>query len=230
MFIAAVITGDLAIRIRKQARQSANTAFQTKILLETSQLLQNAKSAEDIIACTSNQLIKLLEVPVIFYPSDDGMALKEPSNLCFNEHAAAQIVSDRKAVAEWVYETINVPAKTTNTLGNCQCLYLAVRSDSQVQGVVGLALKEALDTFASNLVLSILSECALALEKDMYNYKREEAAVKARNEKLRADLLRSISHDFRTPLTSISGNASMLMNNFEPLRGCQTKSAADGYL
>lgn len=47
MFIAAVITGDLAIRIRKQARQSANTAFQTKILLETSQLLQNAKSARN---------------------------------------------------------------------------------------------------------------------------------------------------------------------------------------
>ena len=222
MFIAAVITGDLAIRIRKQARQSANTAFQTKILLETSQLLQNAKSAEDIIACTSNQLIKLLEVPVVFYPSDVGHGLKEPSIFALEPVPAAKIVSDNeKAVAEWVYENNKRAGKTTNTLGNAQCLYLAVRSDSQVQGVVGLALKEALDTFASNLVLSILSECALALEKDMYNYKREEASVKARNEKLRADLLRSISHDFRTPLTSISGNASMLMNNCDRLEAAK---------
>jgi len=32
---------------------------------------------------------------------------------------------------------------------------------------------------------------------------REEAAVLAKNEQLRANLLRSISHDLRTPLTSI---------------------------
>ena len=35
----------------------------------------------------------------------------------------------------------------------------------------------------------------------------------AKNEQLRADLLRAISHDLRTPLTSISGNASNLMSN-----------------
>lgn len=36
---------------------------------------------------------------------------------------------------------------------------------------------------------------------------------KANNEKLRANLLRSISHDLRTPLTSICGNADMLLQN-----------------
>lgn len=35
----------------------------------------------------------------------------------------------------------------------------------------------------------------------------------AKNEQLRANLLRSISHDLRTPLTSISGNASNLISN-----------------
>ena len=41
---------------------------------------------------------------------------------------------------------------------------------------------------------------------------REEAALLAQNEQLRANMLRSISHDLRTPLTSISGNASTLMS------------------
>lgn len=41
---------------------------------------------------------------------------------------------------------------------------------------------------------------------------REEAAVLAKNEQLRANLLRSISHDLRTPLTSISGNADVLLD------------------
>ena len=39
--------------------------------------------------------------------------------------------------------------------------------------------------------------------------------MQARSEQLRADLLRAISHDLRTPLTSISGNASNLLSNGE---------------
>ena len=41
----------------------------------------------------------------------------------------------------------------------------------------------------------------------------EAAKLQAENEKLRANLLRSISHDLRTPLTSISGNASILLSD-----------------
>ncbi len=44
--------------------------------------------------------------------------------------------------------------------------------------------------------------------------KREEKANElANNEKLRANLLRSISYDLRTPLTSICGNADMLLQD-----------------
>ena len=46
---------------------------------------------------------------------------------------------------------------------------------------------------------------------------KEIAAVLAKNEQLRANLLRSISHDLRTPLTSISGNASNLISNYEKM-------------
>lgn len=42
---------------------------------------------------------------------------------------------------------------------------------------------------------------------------KEEAAVLAENERMRSTLLRAISHDLRTPLTSISGNASNLLAN-----------------
>ncbi len=46
---------------------------------------------------------------------------------------------------------------------------------------------------------------------------KEEAALIAQNERLRANMLRSISHDLRSPLTSISGNASNLMANSSTL-------------
>ena len=54
-------------------------------------------------------------------------------------------------------------------------------------------------------------------KKEGYNRKREEALAQAKNEQLRANLLRSISHDLRTPLTSISGNAGILLNSASAL-------------
>ena len=39
-----------------------------------------------------------------------------------------------------------------------------------------------------------------------------EASLVAQREQLRANLLRSVSHDLRTPLTSITGNADMLLD------------------
>ena len=53
----------------------------------------------------------------------------------------------------------------------------------------------------------------LALENEKNAWEKQEAAVLAKNEQLRSQLLRAISHDLRTPLTSISGNASNLLSN-----------------
>lgn len=65
-------------------------------------------------------------------------------------------------------------------------------------------------TLANKLKRNILIAEQNAREK-------EEAALLAQNEQLRADMLRSISHDLRTPLTSISGNASTLISGGDTL-------------
>ena len=81
-----------------------------------------------------------------------------------------------------------------------------------VYGVIGIAVGEnSLDPFEDSIVLSILGECALALENEKNAREKEETAILAKNEQLRANLLRAISHDLRTPLTSISGNANNLL-------------------
>ena len=103
---------------------------------------------------------------------------------------------------------------TTETLSSAKCLYLAVRVNSRVYGVVGIYIgDEPLDAFEKSILLSILGECALSLENEKNAREKEEAAILAKNEQLRANLLRAISHDLRTPLTSISGNASNLISN-----------------
>lgn len=216
MFVAAFLTGTLAVKIKQHAKQSAETAYRTKVLFETNQLLQKAREKSGLISVTASQLIKLLKKDVIFYAVQNG-ELGQASLFPVNEGNGSEWVTEQeKNVAAWVYKNNKHAGATTNTLSGAKCLYLAVRVNDTVYGVVGIALgREPLSAFENSIVLSILGECALALENQQVSKERQEAAVLAKNEQLRANLLRSISHDLRTPLTSISGNAGILLFNGE---------------
>lgn len=69
------------------------------------------------------------------------------------------------------------------------------------------------ESFEDSIAKSIVGECRLAIDNKLNLAEKELAAASAKREELRADLLRSISHDLRTPLTTISGNAANLMTN-----------------
>ena len=217
MFIAAFITSTLAVKLKQHARQSAQTAFRTKVLFDTNQMLQQAKSKENIVSITANQLIKLLDRDIVFYTIENGK-LSAPKVFTSSENGEINenyISKNEQAVAAWVMDNNKHAGATTNTLSSAKCLYLAVRVNNAVYGVVGIVMdsSRALDAFENSILLSILGECALALENEKAAKDKEDAAVLAKNEQLRANLLRSISHDLRTPLTAISGNAGVLISN-----------------
>lgn len=216
MFLAAFLTGSLAIRLKNQAKQSARAAYRTKVLFDTNQLLQQSKDRNEIISVTSNQLIKLLGKDVVFYLADKEKLEKPHIFSATNENLEVCTSDNEKAVAGWVFKNNKRAGATTETLSSAKCLYLAVRVNNTVYGVVGIVMGEKpLDPFENSILLSILGECALALENEKNAREKEESAVLAKNEQLRANLLRAISHDLRTPLTSISGNASNLLSNGE---------------
>lgn len=217
MFVAALITGTLATKLKNHAKQAAQSAYRTKVLFDTNQLLHKAKGKEEIISSTANQLIKLLGRDVIFYFSDNGN-LSEPLLFSATDESIDDccISENERAVATWVLKNNKHAGATTDTLSSSRCLYLAIRVNSNVYGVVGIVVgQQPLVSFENSVLLSILGECALALENDKNAREKEEASILARNEQLRATLLRAISHDLRTPLTSISGNASNLISNGE---------------
>ena len=97
--------------------------------------------------------------------------------------------------------------------GSVQSTTFFIKTESQIYGRVVLDGKEPLEAFENSILLSILGECALSLENRKNAKEKEEAKLLAENEKLRANLLRSISHDLRTPLTAISGNAGILLSD-----------------
>lgn len=219
MFVAAFITSSLAIRLKQHARRSAQTAFRTRILFDTNQLLQQARERSAIISVTANQLIKLLDKDVVFYPAEKGR-LTQPVYFPAEEGKRREecLSENEQAVAAWTLQNNKHAGATTSTLTNAKCLYLAVRTGGAVYGVVGIVMDSApLDSFENSVVLSILGECALAMENEKTAREKAEAALLAKNEQLRANLLRSISHDLRTPLTSISGNAGILLSSAQTM-------------
>ena len=218
MFMTALLTGSLATRLKDNAKQSAHAAYRTKILFETNQLLQKEKDERAVAGATAGQLLKLLKRDLVIYMSD-GKTLDPPVLFRTPGSAMGDLVSEsEQAVAAWVLRNNKHAGATTDTLSDAKCLYLAIRVNQHVYGVVGIAMNGVpLDSFENSVLLSILGECALALENIRNAREKEEAAILARNEQLRANLLRAISHDLRTPLTSISGSASNLLANYEKL-------------
>lgn len=215
MFTAALLTSSLAAKLKNSAKESAQAAFRTQVLFETSQLLQKAKNREEIISGTAHQILKLLNRDIIVYPVEKNK-LKKP--LLFSKDGAiakVDFVSENESRAvQWALENNRHAGATTDKFSEAKNLYLTIRVNDSVYGVIGIEIGEQLlDSYENSILLSVLGECALVLENQKNAKEKEEAAIMAKNEQLRANLLRTISHDLRTPLTSISGNASNLLSN-----------------
>ncbi len=184
MLVASLVTGSIAARMKSHAKQSAQAAYRTKILLDTNQMLAKAKSADEIFEIAADQVKKLLSCDTLIYVGDESI------------------------------RSIGI-AVDNNIQKSDDCIYYPIRTNDTVYGAIGVVTGKAVDAFENSILLSILGECALALESERNAREKEASAILAEQEKLRANLLRTISHDLRTPLTSISGNAGNLLANDE---------------
>lgn len=218
MFAAGLLMGTLTIKLKNNAKEAEQAAFRTQILLDTSQLMQQAQGKEEILSVTAHQLLKLLNRDIFLYPAKKGQ-LKAP--VFFPEaednEAPADLSGEEREAALQALEDGGFSENSgmeNALLSPAGYRYLAIVSHDTVYGVVGIAVgQQPVEPFENSIILSILGESALALENEKNAREKEAAAVLAQNEQLRGDLLRAISHDLRTPLTSIVGNASNLISN-----------------
>ena len=214
MFLAALITGSLASRMKKHAGQAARDAYRLKELMDTNQLLQQAKGKSEILEGTAQQIVKLLKRETVIYDVKNGKLGQPLHTIPQGGEVLVEDETCEEQAAVWALENNRHAGTGTDHFKQAKRQYLAIRVNSTVYGVVGIMIqKQPLDAFENSVLLSILGECALALENDKNVREKEEAAILAKNEQLRANLLRTISHDLRTPLTSISGNANNLLYN-----------------
>lgn len=74
-------------------------------------------------------------------------------------------------------------------------------------------------TFIGMLTITLITSTTTThlAEQTRLNLEREKILMEAEKEKMRANLLRSVSHDIRTPLTSIVGATSAVLENQDSL-------------
>ena len=215
MLVCSVLAGTLSAKLKMHARIYSQLAFRTQVLFDTDRLLQKARSSKEMLRVTCTQLVRLLNRDIVAYIVEEGK-LSQGQVFYQNKEETNQqfLIPEEQKIARWVYENNKRAGVGTNYFKNAKCLYLAIRIGDHVYGVIGIpANKDVLDPVEYSILLSVVNECALAMENLRNAIEKEKNAVLAKNEQLRADLLRAISHDLRTPLCSISGNADMLLNN-----------------
>lgn len=214
MFLTAFVTGTFAIRYKEQAAESAKIAHRTKVLFDTDQLLAKAKDKEKILSVTAAQIVRLLNRNIVIFEAVEGTLSNLRKFQTGDGLEESYDMEKELAAANWVLENNHFAGAATDTFSDARYLYFALHVNDRVYGVIGIDVENhPLDDSEQGILLSILGECALALENEKNAREKEAAAVLAESEQLRANLLRTISHDLRTPLTSISGNASNLMSN-----------------
>ena len=219
MLVSSLITGTLANRMKQNARQSAREAFRTRVLLDTSQLLQKAENSDEVIQTTARQIITLLNRDVVFYSrNDNGLEGGREFLVSWSAGRSDPPDPNEKEIVEWVFANQRSAGFRMEQYATAKAQYHAISLNGYCYGVIAIRLDRVnMEPFENSIMISILGECALALENLRNAAEKEKASAMVRSEQLRSNLLRSISHDIRTPLTSISGNASNLLSHYRQL-------------
>lgn len=215
VFLAvAVLTSRLAGRLRKQVEAARRRETQTAALYALSRQMAAVIDLDEIAHSIATQVAESVEGEVaLFLPDDTGKLVVKAASGDFSWVADP----GESAVAEWVYHYGEPAGRGTQTLQEASALYWPLRLERQTLGVLAVRPKgdsgessffsrdrrELLNAFAG---LSAAAVARVRLEEQA-----KVARLAAESERLRTALLDSITHELRTPLASMIGSVTSLL-------------------
>lgn len=199
----ALVGSQLAARVRDQALLAQRSAAQSRALAGFARLLTRASDAEEIAALLCSEVARLFGVQtVVLLP--EGARLAVTAAL----PPAPELGAIEQAAARWAMDHHRPAGRGSDTLTAAEWRFEPLGAGARTAGVFGLARADAGEPVRSDqlpLLLSLIDQAALALER--VGVEAERATVRSLRERdrLRSTLLSSVSHDLRTPLTTIIG-------------------------
>ncbi|RDK05809.1 sensor histidine kinase [Cupriavidus lacunae] len=219
MLAVGLVIGQLTAGLREQAQVSVQRETDARTLYELARELSAALTDAQIVAIGSRFLRAAFDARAAFFlVGMDGRLLTAATDP--EAGAAGQSDAVDHVLAQWVF-THGEPAGTgTDTLPSGTVLYLPLKAPMQVRGVLAVeprawrafaqpALRRQADVFATLI--------AIAIERLHYVEVAQQALLTMESERLRSSLLAAVSHDLRTPLTSLIGMAETLQRGSPPL-------------
>jgi two-component system, OmpR family, sensor histidine kinase KdpD len=211
----SVVISTMAGRIREQAQLAVQRMRATRRLYEFSRRLSAVASFDDIPETAVAEIHTSLTRPAVVLLLADGelelRAAWPPDS---------DLDTASTTAARWALEHDEPAGANTGTLPNVAWLFLPLKTPRAAFGVVGVGRNEdgaTLDPEARTLLETIAEQMAAALDRASLSREMVSARSAAEAERVRNTLLTSISHDFRTPLASILGSATSLIDYGEKL-------------
>ncbi|MFA4894729.1 DUF4118 domain-containing protein [Brevundimonas sp.] len=204
----ASVTGGLAGRVRDQARNAQRRASAVSALLAASQALSAAEGKQATASVLAEQTAAAAGAKaVVLLPHEGDIALAAGAPTLEPLGSAAM------AAARWAWERGEPAGYGTGTLPQTSWTFRplqGVRSRSGVAGVEAAALAPGSDE--ERLTLALLQQGAVALERAQLAGDAVETETLRRTDRFRSALMNSVSHDLRTPLSTVLGAATTLID------------------
>ena len=207
-FVVASIMGYLTNRIHDRERIIREREARTNVLYEVLKDISSSWEKSEFLTKVLDRVGKILN-------AECGVLLKDTDGrLQTEKQRPYSIFLDVKesAVANWVFQNRKIAGWSTDTLSESKSLYLPLTALTETVGVFIFQpkVKRILTPEQDYLLHSIVQQLANALERHFVEKRLKESDQLHESEKIHQTLLNSISHEMRTPLTTVLGTASAL--------------------
>ena len=231
MLIAAIITSTLTSRVKAQARISLIRENRMQILYKINKSLLIARNKKQVVEYCGDNLVDMFNRTIMIAILDHKNNLQKPCDYTVNGEENKDIFNlDVEALAiEKCFKISKSVGVEAEIYMDCVGHYHPIKGQNEILGVIGIVCLEE-NTLSKNekiLLESVSTQIALAIEREDLYEKKRQINLETETERLRGNLLRSISHDLRTPLTGILGSVSTITDNYDLLDNDTRKELLD---
>ncbi|ALX11231.1 sensor protein KdpD [Burkholderia cepacia JBK9] len=227
MLLTSLVISHLTSTLTRQASVAQRRERRTGAIYAMARELGAALTTEQIVEIGSRHVGEVFRARVAFLLPDSADKVRQKIE---DPDAAvtltgADLDSD---VGQWVYDQQKPAGRGTDTLPATAALYLPLKAPMRTRGVLAVASREPRELEVpeqQRMLDAFAAQIALALERVHYVDIARDALVNMESERLRNSLLSAISHDLRTPLTTIVGFSSMLANGRAAAQGGDATAA-----
>lgn len=219
MLVLALFISDRSQRIRLHAETARQRERWTAALYAMSRHLASTGPLEDVLDATVRHIADACGSHVVAWlpdaAGDLAPAAWSPGAVPGKDDQEAERVrrafTRDAATGDQGFRTETPEAVYLPLVGSRQTVGVLVVRPERPAALAGAGRLDLVETFAN--------QAALAIERASLLGEAQEARVRVETERLRSSLLSAVSHDLRTPLATITGAASSLLegdDRFDP--------------